>query len=36
MSHVSYTSRKFDVCDEMVSISHAIGVVNRHMENLGE
>jgi hypothetical protein len=32
MSRVLYTSRKFDDCDgEMVNISHAIGVVSRHM-----
>jgi hypothetical protein len=36
MSRVSYASRKFDVCDEMVSISHAVGVVSRHMEKPGE
>ena len=33
---VLYASRKFCVCDEMVSISHAVGVVSRHMEKLGE
>jgi hypothetical protein len=36
MSRVLYASRKSDGCDgEMVSISHAIGVVSRHMEKLG-
>jgi hypothetical protein len=33
MSRVLYASRKFDDCDvEMVSISHVVGVVSRHME----
>jgi hypothetical protein len=37
MSRVLYSSRKFDDCDgEMVSISHAVGVVSRHMEKIGE
>jgi hypothetical protein len=37
MSRVLYSSRKFDDCDgEMVSISHAVGVVSRHMEKLGQ
>jgi hypothetical protein len=36
MSHVSYVSRKFDVCNEMVNISHALGVVSRHMEKPSE
>jgi len=37
MPQVLYDSRKFDDCvGEMVSISHAVGVVSRHMEKLGE
>jgi hypothetical protein len=36
MSHVSCASRKFDVCDEFVNISHAVGVVSGHMEKPGE
>ena len=37
MSQVLYSSRKLDDCDgEMVNISHAVGVVSRHMEKLGE
>ena len=37
MSQVLYDSRKFDDCDgEMVSISHAVGVVSKHMEKPGE
>ena len=37
MSRVLYASRKFDDCDgEMVNISHAVGVVSRHMEKLSE
>jgi hypothetical protein len=37
MSRVLYASRKFDDCDgEMVSISHAVGVVSRHMAKPGE
>jgi hypothetical protein len=35
MSHVSYASRKFDTCEEMVSILHAVCVVSGHMEKLG-
>jgi hypothetical protein len=37
MSRVLYASRNFDDCDgEMVSISHAVGVVSRHMAKPGE
>ena len=37
MSQVLYASRKFDDCDvEMVSISHAVGVFNRHMAKLSQ
>jgi hypothetical protein len=37
MSLVLYASRKFYDCDgEMVIISHAVGVVSRHMVKLGE
>ena len=37
MSRALYASRKFDDCDgEMVIISHAVGVVNRYMEKLGQ
>jgi hypothetical protein len=36
MSHVLYDSMKFHVCNEMVSFSHAIGVVSRHMAKPGE
>jgi hypothetical protein len=33
ISRVLYDSRNFDDCDgEMVSISHTVGVVSRHME----
>jgi hypothetical protein len=34
MSRVLYARRNFDDCDgEMVNISHAFGVVSRHMKN---
>ena len=37
MSRVLYASRKFDDCDgEMVSISHAVGIVTRDKEKLGQ
>jgi hypothetical protein len=36
MSRVSYSSRKFDVCDETISISHVVCVVSRHMEKPSE
>ena len=37
MSQVLYVSRKFNDCDgEMVSISHVVGVVSRHMTKPGQ
>ena len=37
MSQVLYASMNFDDCDgEMVSISHAVCVVTRNMEKIGE
>ena len=37
MSQVLYASRKFDdYYGEMVIISHAVGVVSKHMEKIGE
>ena len=37
MSRVLYASRKLDNCDgKMVKISHAVGVVSRHMEKPSE
>ena len=36
ISQVSYVTRKFNVCNEMVSVSNEEDVVTRHIAKLGE